>query len=100
MLHNIYLEHNWTRSFNYTIAERSPFLQLLNLIRVGLDSPQDLGLPDQLGELLDLCLGRHVHILITNAHDHAPENRGIRLWEGGREIDNEHLYYNKYKKSL
>lgn len=100
MLHNIYLEHNWTRSFNYTIAERSLFLQLLNLIRVGLDSPQDLGLPDQLGELLDLCLGRHVHILITNAHDHAPKNRGIRLREGGRETHIKPLYYTKHKKSL
>lgn len=95
MLHNIYLEYNWTRSFNYTIAERSPFLQLLNLIRVGLDSPQDLGLPDQLGEFLDLCLGRHVHILITNAHDHAPKNRRIRLWEGQIETHIKHLHYKK-----
>lgn len=53
------------------------------LILLGLVSPQDLGLPDQLGELLDLCLGRHVCVLITNAHDHAPKDRGIRLW--GRE---------------
>lgn len=42
-------------------------------------SPQDLSFPDELGQLLDLCFGGHVHILVSDADDHAPQDGRIRL---------------------
>lgn len=32
---------------------------------------------DELGQLLDLCFGGHVHILVSNADDHAPQDGRI-----------------------
>lgn len=45
-------------------------------------SPQDLSLPDEPSQLLDLRLGGHVHILVSNTDDHATQNCRVRL-EGG-----------------
>ena len=42
-------------------------------------SPQDLGIPDQLGELLNLGLGGHVHIVVPDADNHATEDGWVRL---------------------
>lgn len=40
-------------------------------------SPQDLSLPDELGQFLDLCLSGHVHIFVSNADNHASQDRRI-----------------------
>lgn len=37
-------------------------------------SPQDLGFPDELGQLLNLGFGGHVHILVSNTDDHAAQD--------------------------
>lgn len=37
-------------------------------------SPQDLGFLNELGELLNLRLGRHVHILVSDTNDHATKD--------------------------
>lgn len=66
--HNILVTCKWGRS-------STPFIY----IWLVLVSPQDLCLPDQLGELLDLWLGGHVHIFITDTDDHTAENGRITL---------------------
>lgn len=42
-------------------------------------SPQDLGIPDQLGELLNLGLSRHVNVFVPNADNHATKDGWISL---------------------
>lgn len=38
------------------------------------------GFTDDLGELLDLGFSGHVHVLVSNADNHATQDGGIRLW--------------------
>lgn len=43
-------------------------------------SPRDLSFLDELGQLLNLCLGGHVDIFVSDTDNHAPEDWRIRLW--------------------
>lgn len=37
-------------------------------------SPRDLSFLDELGQLLNLCLGRHVDIFVSDTDNHASED--------------------------
>lgn len=68
-------QQSWNRSQSRLIGvSLSPMVVFPKL------SPQDLSFPDELGQLLDLCLGGHVHILVSDADDHAAQDWRIRLW--------------------
>ena len=46
-----------------------------------LEWTMDLTISDDLGQFVDLCLGGHVHILISYADNHTTQDGGIRLEE-------------------